>query len=189
MAARKQKPKITAKRKPGRPSGTADLTDDVIKNISELILAGNFAEVAAAAQGIYRQKFSQWLVHGHQDRLKGIESQYRKLLETVEEADAKAEADALESVKTLAKHEQRPDAKVALEMMGRRWSARWNQVQQVKVQVEREVERVLDIVEQEAPPDVAERILKRLVALSATEGGSAETSKAPGRKGRAAELN
>ena len=78
------------------------ITPEIVNAISNLILAGNYNNVAAEIVGISEGSFYGWLAQGEKDELAGVDSLYLELLKATKNADAKAEAEMVERVRTAA---------------------------------------------------------------------------------------
>ena len=134
---------------------TAELT----KKICQTIIAGNFPDSASIKHGISRMTYRNWLTRGQQG-----EEPFAAFVASIDRAKATAETKLLDTV-------SRGDpqgvgfgpAKAGLEILRGLEPKRWSQ--QVRIEVQDQLTKVLHAVEVEADPDTFRRILGRLAAL------------------------
>jgi hypothetical protein len=99
------------------------LTPDLMKEIEQLIIAGNYAGVACAAVGISEASYYLWLQKGREDKKNGvIDSIYYEFLDTIKKAEAIAESNAVIRVDKSARSGNVESAKWFLE---RKFYKRW----------------------------------------------------------------
>lgn len=82
----------------GRPT---KLDQNKIKEICELLSAGNYIEPSCAYAGINKVSFYNWLKRGRREKEEGKKTQYVEFLNAVEKALAEGE---LRHVNNIAKH-------------------------------------------------------------------------------------
>lgn len=97
----------------GRPT---KLTPQLQRRIVELIRAGNYASVAAAASGIAERTYYDWLARGSREH----HSIYAEFLQTIKEASARAEVEAVSGVRTADRGWQ-----AHMTWLERRYPSRW----------------------------------------------------------------
>lgn len=149
---------------------TLTLNENLIQAICEDIRAGQRPEVAAARHGVSRARFYAWRRSGRE----GGGEIYERFEEQVGLAVDCAEGQLLESVLTGdASDYSFGPAKASLEVLKRRWSDHYSE--KVKVSVEREIDKVLDVVARVCSTEDFERILAELAAGdSGEETGEAQ---------------
>lgn len=106
----------------GAPVGrSAKLTEDVAKTIIAILELGGYVEVAAAAAGISKSTFYDWLERGAAEGTKKVDEPYRRFRERIEQARAKGETEAI----ALIQRHAMKDWKAAAWMLERQFPDRW----------------------------------------------------------------
>lgn len=134
----------------GRPK----LDPAVTQRIVDLVRAGNHLEVAATAAGIHRSTLHRWLKAGK----KQLRGRYRKLLESVEKAQAEAEARDVAIVAKAAPE----DWKAAAWRLERR--APWRYGFRVQLEVQQQLDAMLDKLQKGLPAETYDQVLTLLTA-------------------------
>lgn len=154
------------------------LTPDVHDRIVEYVRAGNYLSTAAAAAGVTARSLRNWLRRGASG-----EEPYATLHAEVLAAQAEGEARLVRSVSAAAdgifdeetgKFVAAPDWRAGIEILQRRHPDRWSS--QVKVKVEDELSRFLDIAERVLAPEVFATLLEAYDAAV----GAGEAEEDPG---------
>lgn len=145
------------------PGRKPRLTREFEERIISLLTAGVPKEVACAGVGIDSRTLRIW-----HDRARAGEKKYVDFWEHIEEAIAKAQASMLVKIR---KHGDR-DWKALAWFMERVWSERYGYKSQVKVSVEAELERFLDVAQTTLGAEAA----AKLFAVLAGETSFSETT-------------
>lgn len=75
------------------------LTQEVIDKVYEVLLEGNYANVACELAGICETSYYKYIREAKKDEDAGIESIYTKFAQTIKKAEAEAEKKYLETIK------------------------------------------------------------------------------------------
>jgi len=126
----------------------------VTQRIIDLMRAGNFLEVAAAAAGVHRTTLHRWLRLGR-DQKRG---KYRKFADAVDRAQAESEA---RDVALIAKASPE-DWRAAAWRLERKAPRRYGQ--RVQISVQEELDRVLDKLERKLRPEIYEQVLQAMAS-------------------------
>lgn len=110
--------KENQKRSPGRPSKLAAAKR---KKLVDSLSVGAHRAQAATSAGIAPSTFYSWMERGQADREHGVDSEYSRLVEEVEVADADAEVGFLQVIKKASEKEWR----AAAWWLSRAAPARW----------------------------------------------------------------
>lgn len=102
----------------GRPT---KLTPARALGIVELVRAGNYKKVAAAAHGVSESALYEWIERGTDDKAAGRDTVFAEFAESLTRAEAESESALLGAVRDAIPH----DPKLALEILSRRYPARW----------------------------------------------------------------
>ena len=99
MQVQSKTTKPKAKNLGGRPKGTTKLTPEIQDKIVAAIYAGNYLETAAAAAGVHKQTFYDWLYKGANAK-KGDKTAeiYKRFSDAVLKAMAESEAVAIAAI-------------------------------------------------------------------------------------------
>jgi hypothetical protein len=122
-----------------------------------LLSHGNYIQTACKLMRIPESTFQSWMRIGKQAEF-GI---HREFYERVLQADASAEAYALETVK---KHFDR-DWRAGMTFLARRFPDRWSERRYIKLAVDREVEQMLKDLQQRLPEDVFMLVMNELASI------------------------
>jgi transposase len=150
----------------GRPS---KLIPEIKTKLLKALAAGNHYEPACAYAGISYQTFRNWMKRGET----ASRGEYLEFFETVQGAIAQGE---IASVAKIKKAED-SDWRAAAWMLERRHPDRWASTQRVKLEVEKEMEKTLDHLERQLPPDIFDQVLAALADADGSEeeeGAAAE---------------
>lgn len=102
---------------PDLPEGGKEIT----KRICDLILSGNYPEIAAQNCGVSGTRFYEWRRKGEEHKSQGIKSDFSDFCDAVNEAVAQSEAKVVQII-----HQALPqDPRLALEYASRRWPWRY----------------------------------------------------------------
>lgn len=102
----------------GRPT---KLTPERALGIIELVRAGNYKKTAALANGVSESALYEWIERGEQDRQTGKDTIFADFAESLTRAESESETALLSSVIAAIPD----DPKLALEILARRYPARW----------------------------------------------------------------
>jgi hypothetical protein len=144
----------------GRPT---KLSDDVKNLLLSAIAAGNHLEPACNLAGIDYSTFRNWMRKGEQVS----KGEYFDFFQEVTRAIAQAEAVLLGRVKRASEE----DWRAATWILERRYSDRWSNKQRIQIELEKELEKTLQHLEGELPPEIFEQVL---VALADGDGSEAD---------------
>lgn len=122
-----------------------------------IVSHGNYYTTACRAMKISEQTFQSWMRLGKKSE-SGI---YRELYEKVLQADAAAEAFALEKWRG---HFDR-DPRASREFLSRRYPDRWAERKFIKLAVDREIEGMMKELQQRLPEDVFALVMNELAAI------------------------
>jgi predicted site-specific integrase-resolvase len=137
----------------------AKLDAAVTQKICDLLRAGNFLEVAARAAGVHPTTVHRWLRTGR-DQKKG---RYRRFFDTVEKAQAEAEARDVALIAKAASEDWRAAAWRLERKAPRRYGAR------VQISVQEEVDSILDKLERDLKPEEFARALESISSREQTQ--------------------
>ncbi len=134
------------------------LTAAVQKKIVASLRAGNWTKTAAQAGGITEACFYNWLARGENEaervaadprrRIKDIERPFVEFFESVTRAKGEAESNAVQAIAKAGKKDWRAFAW----LLERRYSDRWANTHRVEVQVEKEFDAMLGLLEETLDP-------------------------------------
>jgi transposase len=139
--------------KPKHPGGRpSKLTAAVQAAIVKALRQGNYIEAAAGIAGVTKQVVYDWMRAGAQ----GKAPKYVKFLDAVKKAQADAETRHVGRITKAAEKQWQASAW----MLERKFPDRWGQ--RIKVEVERQMNRLLDILRDGLPPETYEHVLALL---------------------------
>jgi predicted site-specific integrase-resolvase len=130
------------------------LEEAVTQRIVDLIRAGNYLEVAAAAAGIHRTTLHRWMRLGREQK----RGRYRRFLNAVEKAQAEAESRGVALIAKAASEDWRAAAWQLERRAPQRYGAR------VQISVQEELGSALDRLKRGLAPDVYEQVLTLLAS-------------------------
>lgn len=133
------------------------LTPEFIDMFVNLVSHGNYISTACKLMRLQESTFQSWMRIGKQSEV-GI---YRDFYERVVQADAAAEAHALN---TVTKHFDR-DWRAGMTFLARRFPDRWSERRYIKLAVDREVEQMLKDLQQRLPEDVFMLVMNELASI------------------------
>ncbi|MGL4947062.1 MAG: hypothetical protein ACRC4X_05290 [Cetobacterium sp.] len=133
----------------GRPH---KFTPDRIKRLLDAISAGNFLEPSCQFAGIDYQTLRAWIKRGE---LEGEGSEFYDFSENVKLAQAKAEIGLAATIKKASLD----NWQAAGWMLTRRFAERWSDSSRVKIEVETQLEKTLDTLEKQLPPELYSQVL------------------------------
>ena len=90
---------------PAKPRTTgrmSTLTPAVIQALCDLVAKGNYNVTACNIVGVSEPCFYAWLQHGQEDIEAGVVSMYSYLFKSIKDAEARAEAEMVERVRSAA---------------------------------------------------------------------------------------
>lgn len=97
------------------------LTPDRALGIVELVRNGNYKKVAAAAHGVSERTLYDWIERGQGDIAAGRDTVFAQFAQSLARAEAESESSLVQSVLNAIPD----DPKLALEILSRRYPARW----------------------------------------------------------------
>lgn len=127
--------------------------------ITMAILDGNYAEVAYRLADISESTYYRWLQQGEADAESGTRSLYRELWESLQKADAQAEADAVRDLRNGTYANGTRDWKAAATFLERRYPSRWIRRTETTV--------VAEVAAQDEAPTPIEVLVDQLSELRA----------------------
>lgn len=156
----------------GRPSKlTPELQERIVAHVAE----GNYAETAAACEGVNRATFYRWMEQGARDE----SGPFRDFRDAVTRARAQAEQDALKIVRDGMTHADRGPER-AQWFLERTASDRFGRRDKVVVEnaVREELDRALAKLESALTTEEFDRVLRILADDGAGDGPAVATDEA-----------
>jgi len=147
-----------------KPGPSPKLTPALQQRIVDMIARGNCRDVASASCGIYTSTLRKWLSKGALARSECREDVYSRFLDAMDKAEADLQASMLRNIAEASFNDWRAAAWRLEKLRPQRYGA------QIRVRVEAEVERLLDVAERILAPTDFSRLLE---AITAASGGGA----------------
>jgi hypothetical protein len=177
-------------RKPDRPAerkitagfnGSPKLTDELTTKIAARLKAGNFRETACASVGVSSRSLRKWLRQAVEDKAAGKTTRFTTLADALDEAEGDAEHIAVQMARKAGKE----DWRFWCWWLEHKCNKRWGYKAEVRVTLERDRERMLELAERTLHPEQYERLLVELTADEAMNAGySDESAEDPGAAGK-----
>jgi hypothetical protein len=130
-----------------------------MQKIVEVVAAGNFRDVAAAAAGVSRSTLCRWL----EKAAKGKQP-FKSFSDALDQAEAESEIGVVRGLYGQAK----ANPGVAIAFVDRRWRQRWGRQD---LDLKKELQRLVDIIAEECSHKTFTRILLRFGHRSTIEDG------------------
>lgn len=154
----------------GRPS---KLSRKLKERLFEALLAGNHLESACAYAGISYSTMAEWIRRGEgRHHARPSSNEFAQFAYEVRAVIAEAEAQMVNRVSLAASS----DWRAAAWMLERRHPTRWANSHRVQIEVDKELDKVLDRLENALSPEAFDRVLD---ILSDGDQGEAEAGGAP----------
>jgi Xaa-Pro aminopeptidase len=145
---------------------TPERRDVIVKALE----AGNYDEVAAQAAGVSKASFYNWLKRGEAElervesapnaRMRQSERPFVDFLDAVTRARAQAEPEMVARIKELGQQDWRALAW----FLERRFSGRWANRQRIELELEREIDQMISLLEKNLEPHEFRRVIKILAS-------------------------
>ena len=149
-------------RKIGRPS---KLTTETKGKLVNALSAGAHIEIACVYAGITRTTYYEWAAIARNGTPENpAPKEYLELAETIEQATVQGEITTLASIKKASADDWRAGAW----LLERRHPDRWANSHRIQVEVEKNIEKVLDVAESVLPSDLYYSLLEAINAQEPT---------------------
>lgn len=155
-------------KKGGQPT---KLTQAVQETILEALRSGHYQKVAAAMAGVSEEALMEWVRRGEGRSDRSSAPLYVQFAKEYRRAIAESEQQLLKKIVI------DPDWRSAAWLLERRFSERWANTQRVQIEVEKELDKVLDKLENALPPEIFDRVLSVITdgeIGQSEEGGEGE---------------
>lgn len=159
------------------PDSPYKLTPDRIEAVCKSLRLGNRLDTSAAACGVARSTFFEWLRKGRRDRDAQVQSEEAAFVERVDEAQAQAEQRAVARVRRAGREDWRAEAF----WLERRHPESWGQkdTHVVETRVKSELAGMLDKLQGAMAPEEYDRVL-RIIAGDAGAGAADDEARDEG---------
>lgn len=137
------------------------LTPEFIAMFCNIISHGNYPETACKALRISESTFRSWMRLGKKSE-SGI---HREFYERVLQADSAAEAYAVE----VWRSNFGKDTRAAPNFLSRRYPGRWGERKFIKIEVEKEIEQMMRVLQQRLPEDIFVMVLNEIALINSEQ--------------------
>lgn len=145
----------------GRPS---KLTEETKDKLLKSLRTGNYYETACNYAGIGYRTFRAWMLKGETAK----SGEYWQFQQVILEAVSQGEVQSVLRIKRA----EEEDWKAAAWMLSHRHPERWADTHKVQVEVERELAKCLDLLNEHLPAEVFNKVIDILADAEFREGAA-----------------
>lgn len=138
--------------------GPSKLTPQLTETFTRVLSMGNYPVVACQVVGIHIGTYRSWMRQGEDHNAIGRESPYRTFYLRVGEANAVAEAYAVNKWRG----HMGTNYKAARDFLARRFSSRWGPTYKITIEVEKELQRLMEKLAEKLEPSVYQQVIVAL---------------------------
>lgn len=138
--------------------GPSKLTAQLIETFARVLMVGNYPTVACQVVGIHISTYRSWMRQGEDHNSIGRDSVQRQFYLRVGEANAAAEAYAVNKWRG----HMGTNYKAARDFLARRYSSRWGPTYKITIEVEKELTRLMEKLAEKLEPSIYQQVIVAL---------------------------